>query len=373
MIRQILLCTLPLLSGCLALDVTDGGDLRLGADNVIVPLRLDDGVPLVEVWIGGKGPCLFKLDTGSGPTVVAEQLAARLRLPTWPVRASLSGANGKSRDVARVAELASVQFGEGATLRKVRAFVLPGEELDVHDAQRPVEGILGYSAFLECTLTLDFPRRAMVLSSGALASIDGAPVLPMVVDRKTPHVVVELAGRPLDLLVDTGNDQSLILPPSESSLPFVAPPTRGPVLATVAGLAPVQVARLDGALQLGAHAVPNPIISLMECSGPMLGAEILRHFRVSLDARHGRIRFERESEKPIVLPARFTDGLGLRRKGVGWQVVDVIPDSVADRAGIKVGDEVRAVEYVSEGCYAVEVGQVGIYRRVTLQREVLVK
>lgn len=368
--RGLALVALWALGACVAFSPAKGGDLQLDGERVAVPLQLDDGVPLVNVWVGTHGPFLFKLDTGSGPSVVAERLAARLRLPTYSSQARLSGANGKTRQVERVAELASLRLGTAASLRDVRAFVLPGEEFDVHDARRPVEGILGYSAFLDCTLVLDLPRRLMVLSAAPLPE-QGS--LPLALDRSTPRLLAPLAGRPFDLLIDTGNDQSLILPPSAADLPFVDSPARGPVLATVSGLTAVKVARLAGDLQLGAHAVPQPIVTLMECSGPMLGAEILRHFRVSLDARHKRVRFERDLDTPIVLPARLSDGLGLRRAGQVWEVVDVIPGSSAERAGIRAGDAVRAVEYQGDGAYRVEVGQHGVYRQVILQREVLVR
>src|SRR5688572_32823611 len=141
-----------LLAGCASFDL--GGDERveLATEQVAVLMHLDDGVPLVDVRIQGKGPFLFKLDTGSGPSVIAERLAARLQLPTQRVRGTLTGANGKTRDVDRVAEIASLQLSEAAAGADLRAVVLPTEDLDVHDARRPVEGILGFSVFAACTL-----------------------------------------------------------------------------------------------------------------------------------------------------------------------------------------------------------------------------
>jgi len=361
-------------AGCVTLDA-GSTQLALAADRVIVPIVLDEGVPLLDVRIGGQGPFRFKLDTGSGPMVVSQRLAERVAMQTWRVRGSLTGANGRTRGIDTVADLPDVELAAGATVSRVRAVVLPGEDLDVHYGGRPVVGILGFSAFSGCTLTVDYPSRRLVLSRATLpVGGDDRDVLPMTVAGKTPRVQVMLGEHPVEVLVDTGNDQGLIVPEAEGErLAFAAPPIEGPLLATVSGLTRVRIGRFDGDLHVGPHRVQQPLVSLMPCNGAMLGAELLRHFIVTLDARTAQARFAREAAPPVTVESRFSDGLGLRRHGGGWQVIDVIPGSDAERAGIVPGDLIRAIEDLGGGAYRVEVGQPGAFREVELRVGVLVR
>lgn len=350
------------------------GRLDLAHHEVVVPVALDDGVPLVDVWIGGEGPFLFKLDTGSGPCVIADDLVARLDLPLRHVNGSLTGANGEVRRVDQLAHLPPVRLAPGAVLREVRAFVLGSTDLDVHDRRRPVQGILGYAVFLDCTLAVDYGRSELSLSRVPLPEPDGSETLAMTVHRKTPRVRVSLAGEPFDVLVDTGNDQALIVPPEQGrTLPFVDPPSVGPLLSTVTGTVRVEMGRIAGDLAIAGHRVQRPVISLMKCSEAMIGAEILQHFRVSLDARRRRARFERDTEDPVTVASRVSDGLGLRRAEGGWEVVDVIPGSPAERQQVRVGDAVRLIDYLGRGRYRIVVGRDGAYREVVLRAHVLVR
>lgn len=349
--------------------------VQLPDHDVRVPVVFDDGVPLVEVRINGQGPFLFKVDTGSGPCVVAQDLVDRLRLPTVRVRGSLTGANGETRAVDRLAEIATMNLGEEAVLADVRAFVLGSQDLDVHSARRPVLGILGYAIFSHCTLVIDYRRGVLELSKQVLPAADGDEVLVMTVQSKTPRVRMGLAGQAFDVLIDTGNDQGLILTDAAGdALPFLVPPQAGPLLSTVSGTVRVRIGRLDGELTLGRHTIAQPVVSLMPCSGPMIGAELLMHFRLSLDARSGRVRFERQREAPLTVESRVSDGLGLRRLDDGWEVVDVIPGSPADEAAVRVGDLVRSIDYAGSGRYRVAIEQRdGTFREVLLRAAVLVK
>ena len=42
-------------------------------------------------------------------------------------------------------------------------------------------------------------------------------------------------------------------------------------------------------------------------------------------------------------------------------------------AGVRVGDTVGTIDYVGEGQYRIEVGQLGVFRDVALRASVLVK
>jgi hypothetical protein len=47
------------------------------------------------------------------------------------------------------------------------------------------------------------------------------------------------------------------------------------------------------------HALENPVVALAPDGRGSAGAALLRHFRVTFDMAHRRIRFERKSAEPI--------------------------------------------------------------------------
>lgn len=361
-------------AACLGPRAASRLEMTLASPVVQVPMPLDGGVPMVEVRVAGEGPFWFKIDTGSGPCVFSERLVARARLPLWRVKGKLQGAEGSMRDVGRLADASSLTLGDSAKLGKVSAWVLPEADLDARGTVHAVDGILGFAALSDVVATLDYPRRRLILSREPLPEPDGKDVFVLTFDRGTPVVTADLGGTSFAWLVDTGNDQGPALAPEAAkALRFLAAPVSGPQLATVAGTIRADLARVDGVLALGAHEVPQPIVSLIPGARPMLGAEALRHFKVTFDARRKRVRFARDDDKPIVIPPRRTDGLGLRRAQKGWVVVDVVPGSPAAAAGIVAGEEVESITSMPEGAYRVAVGRFGIWRNIVLQTQVLVQ
>lgn len=361
-------------AACLGPRAATRLEMTLASPVVQLSMPLDSGVPMVEVWVAGEGPFWFKIDTGSGPCVFSERLVARARLPLWRVKGKLQGANGSTREVGRLADAPSLTLGDSVKLGKVSAWVLPEADLDARGTVRAVDGILGFAAFSDVVATLDYPRRRLILGREALPEPDDKEILALTFDRGTPLVTADLGGTLFGWLVDTGNDQGPALAPEAAkALRFLAAPVSGPQLATVAGTIRANLARVDGALHLGAHEVPQPIVSLIPGARPMLGADALRHFAVTFDARNKRVRFARDAEKPIVIPSRLTDGLGLRRAQKGWVVVDVVPGSPAAAAGIGLGEEVESITSMPEGAYRVAVGRYGIWRNIVLQAQVLVQ
>ena len=101
-----------------------------------------------------------------------------------------------------------------------------------------------------------------------------------------------------------------------------------------------------------------------------LGSDVLAHFAVTLDQKNDRIRFARATEGPIEVPSVRTLGFGLDR---GQRVTSVIPDTAADRAGLRVGDRVTAIERVPVDQLRADATDV-IFRkpgpfRLTVQRD----
>jgi prepilin-type N-terminal cleavage/methylation domain-containing protein len=99
-----------------------------------------------------------------------------------------------------------------------------------------------------------------------------------------------------------------------------------------------------GDLRIGWHVIRQPIVDIGLGQTPVIGANYLKYFAVTIDQRNQRVRFARRAIAPIhVPPIRRTRFYINVRTG---EVIGVVPMSGADRAGIQVGDRLLTIEGV---------------------------
>jgi len=164
--------------------------------------------PYVQVRVNGQGPLWFLLDTGAAApvNVIDSGRAAAIGLP---------GAGDRS--AGAIGGAARFAMTQPATLAigPVRLGSHPLAAMDLARNEReeghPIHGILGYAFFADHVVTLDYPRRMLL--------IDGAPgrgaVVPMTIQAKAPVIQATLSigdtTVKVKLLVDTGFDDTIIL------------------------------------------------------------------------------------------------------------------------------------------------------------------
>lgn len=257
------------------------------ADSTVVPIEIDaDGRPIVAAMLQGRGPYRLAVETGSPDVLLLPALVESLGL-------SPAG-SGRGRF-----DLDSLRIGE-ALVRNL--------EIGSDDAfaRLGVDGVLGLEAYADLLLTLDYPNSRLSLSRSSLPEPDGREVLTAV--RVGPFVGVELdAGGVKEIgVVDTqGGIDFQALPEVAEGWRFEQP-LQVVGRAVVGGTAPVEVrgGRLAGGLRLGRHVFSRPRIAVHPLppgipSRVTIGARALRHFTLTLDQRHMRVRLLRPGEAPI--------------------------------------------------------------------------
>lgn len=326
--------------------------LELPADGVDTPLELARDQPSVEVRVNGKGPFRFLLDTGAaGAGRVSAALAERLGLAVVGsvMVGDPSGQNREERELVLVDELNIA----GAVARDVAMLLAPEstQSLDV-------EGILGFGLFRDVLLTLDYPGRRLRLYPGALPPSDGRAVLDLTVRRGVPSVRVDVDGHGVDADIDSGSMGWLTLPERiASELHLAAEPRIVGRASTGFNTFEIKQAPLAGTVHIGGHALVDPSI---EFAGLFpranLGGQLLRHFALTFDQRNGRVRFERNSDEPIARPARYRVGVALGVGPDGIRVERAAPGSPGERAGLRSGDVVLAIDGTPVG----DLGDAGL-------------
>jgi hypothetical protein len=223
---------------------------------------------------------------------------------------------------------------------------------------RRIDGLLPASAFWNVLLTLDSARGMGTVVAGELPSADGADVLSIERGKRLAFISVPIAAVACRLLIDTGNAGRLDVPASrEPSLRFRSPPAIAGLHASIAGVVPSRMARLDETIAWGRHRIADPVVVLSAGEFAVAGSEVLREFRITFDFSHSRVRFERDGTEPI--RSKSVRGLGVGRvEKDGVSTVNfVLQGGPGDRAGVRVGDRIESVDGVPDSAISLQQWQ----------------
>jgi len=330
-------------------------DHGLRASPTTVPFELRNDVPLVHARVNGV-EFLLVLDSGSG-SLVLDYAAAR----EAHIRTSSFGIPNSRRPVGRMAD--SLNLG-AAVVHDAPIAVANMAAIQRHFGF-DVRGTIGYDLFERYVVTVDYPAKTITIAEPAgyhpdsgvtsmpIRLVDGQPVVKASIETRGHGVL------PVELTVDLGSSAYAI----RLSRPFLA---RHPIEsdtaavpiqlgATVTGIEYGVLLRLPS-VQIGDVRFLRPSVALsMQPDGVFgdeaptdgtIGAGILRQTRVTFDYAHGKVHLARIA--PAVA-GDSVDASGLifehRDSANGrWFVQELVPDSPAEAAGLRIGDELTALD-----------------------------
>jgi len=322
--------------------LAEGPRVEVDSFAFALPLQSVAGKLLVEIELGGQ-PRRFVFDTGS-PSMMGRELADELGLEVVDRRQSRD-AHGSLVDTAIVQgdlKLGDVQF------RKVPIYVAEFPRT----ARCLFDGVLGSELLPLCAWQIDLPNSALRCDTDLrrLPHIDSARRLELH-DFGYPHAPIldiQLARKASSkAMFDTGaSDYFVISPPDLEGAQrnggvrsIVA--GHGSLGTSAGGAAParpqqrVQLKSLQLAgLELGRIEAP-----LREAAPSLLGAALLEHYVITLDARSKAAYFDRYRPGPFV---RSGFGLNLGFEP-GPNVSLVWEDSPAARAGLRPGQALDSI------------------------------
>ncbi len=391
-----------------AIPFPDGTD-TLSFEN-LEGIVLVDGLASNGAGIDTTGK--WVVDTGAGYLAVDDLLGRRL---------GIIDENRRSREAIDLAERPVPRFRMGSLDRNQVEPALTFDASMVRDiTDRPVLGLVGQQVYRDRALWIDYQQELIALvpavptdtvnamrqSLAALADLlsSRAVGLPFQLagDAKV-LVTVQLAdasrdGRsePLTMIVDTGSSKTVLFEDAlgnrvrgvgnwRSMRGLHAPTLVGPAAARVAIVPWVS---LDGKNDRVARIADTDVVLvesrlgdlLTRVSGTqihgLLGYSFLRHFRVAIDYPHRVLWLDPVPDLPVERPNEYSQ-IGVqveRREGVA-RIVAVASDSPAQKAGIRIGDELVAVDgeavrtgELNEAARKLE-GPPGSWVRVTIQRD----
>jgi len=289
-----------------------------GRNKTDIPFEPIEGRPVLKVRInGGKELLRFVLDTGSGMSVISEETAKKLGLR--PVaRGGLAravGGGGKFEIVYGF--LSSLELGD------VKVDSVPVYIRHFFDIKTPVDGYLGLSVISRFIASVDYgtnnfslrrpsdsneqdPSDARTWRSEESLMPAAAVEIPVRTTASgfiSGEVRVEGVEKPLNFIIDTGASVSVVseILSEQEGLGSYLQPTRMRVFGAAGIAEDVKTVLLPKVLlgTLAREQISAAVLDLEplnETAGftqdGILGANFLRHFRVSFDFPRGVIRLE---------------------------------------------------------------------------------
>jgi len=293
---------------------------QMCGDYFLIPLEVDldgDGVPTTLMAIFDTGGAGLHIDpdavvrAGGSPVAVRKQITIR-NATAGPL-----------------------------TIRKLRPYTRHLDHLS-QALGMEIDIFLPFRAFEDYLLTLDFPRQEMRVVRGRLPRPDGVELFSARGPDRRPYIDTDIVGRTHRLLIDSGSSGSISLHPGRE-LPWLSTPLPISVGQGMEHLRFAEVGRLDADLQLAGVKIAQPIVKIGQVT-ELIGTDVMRRFAWTFDQRSRRVRIRPDSSAPLHMSATRGTGAVLIPHSEGYEVVRVLADTPAERAGLHVGDVIVAVD-----------------------------
>jgi hypothetical protein len=348
----------PIEAATFAMPSPPPADYRFasGKTSTTVPFELLNNHIYVQVKLNGQGPFRLLCDTG-GANIVTPELAQRLGLKTEGALQG-RGVGEKSEDVA-LTKIDSVQVGDVTVASQVFAVYPLGAFSSAEGVD--ASGLIGYEVFKRFAVRLDYEKGLLTFTEPAAFTYTGKGVaVPFKFNAHIPQVEGAIDGIPGRFDIDTGSRASLdILAPFAEEHRLnerYAAKIEGVTGWGVGGAARSRITRAKE-LRLGDVKIASPVTELsLQKEGAFVdpyvagnvGAGVLKRFNITFDYRNQQLFFEPNANdsRPDVFDR---SGMWLIGEGPGFKVIDVIAGGPADKAALRAGDRIVAVDGVKAG------------------------
>jgi hypothetical protein len=169
--------------------------------------------------------------------------------------------------------------------------------------------------------------------------------LPVVEHADVPFVQVQIQGRPVELMIDTGANQALQIPVKlVPSFQWKVEPRAGAMVAVFGEVGREAIGRLSGSMSIGETVQIEPT-AVVSAGSASLGLRSLEHSCVIFHQTENRMWLCGSDAEPIKPSAERSIGLSVYVDQGGLRVAGVIPGSPAADAHLAAGTLITQIEH----------------------------
>jgi predicted aspartyl protease len=328
------------------------------------PIEICNNLVIIPVVLNGQLPLKFILDTGVRTTILTEKTFSDILKLTYGRHYMVAGPGGEKVVEAYVTNNVTLDLpgvhGEGHAM-----LVLEKDYLELRNYMgTDVQGVLGYEVFSRFIVEIDYKGKELILTLPEYFQPSKKfQILDMNVQDTKPYVQtqVELSDGTVilaKLLVDSGASHGLVLDPSSDKRILVPQKHVSSLIGRgLGGLITGEIARIRS-LNIGKYRIENVIVNFPDANSYIdtlkasdvfrngaIGGEILSRFTTIYDFPREKIYVRKNSNFSNTFNFNMS-GLTVKAKGSRlrkFEVADVRKDSPAERADIKTGDELLAI------------------------------
>jgi hypothetical protein len=324
------------------------------AGRVTVPIQVLNNHVYLPVTVNGKGPYLFIFDTG-GHSLLTPETARALALKA---EGDSPGA-GAGEGVVDSGFVKGVDFQVGDlkfTGQTVTVLPFASKAVEGFDEQ----GMLGFELARRFVTVIDYGAKTITFIDPAkFDPKDAGVAVPFVFYEHLPQVKGDFEGVPGMFDIDTGSRVELTLTkPFVEAHDLTAKHPKGVVAVDgwgVGGPARSYVTR-GGWFDLGPVRVEGLVASFGtqgkgSFSDPNyqgnVGSGLLKRYRVTFDYDHQVMYLKPLAPAPTDVAVFDRAGFWLNQSAAGFKIMDLTAGGAASASGLKVGDEITAIDGVA--------------------------
>ncbi len=323
---------------------------------VTVPIQVLNNHVYLSVRVNGKGPFLFIFDTG-GHTLLTPETAKALALKAQ----GDSPGTGAGEGVVDSGFVKNIDFQVGElSFTGQTATVVPFASKAVEGFDE--QGMLGFELARRFVTVIDYGAKTITFIDPAkFDPKDAGIAVPFVFYSHLPQVKGDFEGVSGMFDIDTGSRVELTLnKPFVEAHGLTARHPKGVVAVDgwgVGGPSRSYVTRGDW-FDLGPIRVDHLVASFgTQAKGSFsdpnyqgnVGSGLLKRYRVSFDYDHQVMYLKPLAPAPADVGVFDRAGFWLNMSPAGFKIMDLTTGGAAAGSGLKVGDEITAVDGVAAG------------------------
>ena len=282
---------------------------------------------LVQMLVGddAERPLSMLLDTGAAHTVIDID--------------SLERVSGKRLESGKWARFELVTAGDVKfSNMRMRARQIDHLQLAL-GAQ--LDGILGFEAFRDVLLTIDYGARIISIEPGQLGRPDGKTIFKDVYEKSRPFIRVDFDGTKIPILLDSGSSGGWSITPKRS-LEWETPPVEVASALKINRVQREYWARMANSIGFAGQQLERPTLDLAEGT-ELVGTKVMGYYRFTFDQKKRRVKIESNGSEVPFHPRR-APGWAVGVKQDGYKIVEVYDGFGASRAGLQVDDVVLEID-----------------------------